>query len=71
MTLIRFILFVILIYLLFKIAKNFLKIFTPPKPEVKGEPKEQSRQFKDDEIEDIDFKEVDRKHGEEKSDKTD
>jgi len=59
---IRFILFLILFYAIYYAAKKILHaLFSPPKSEVKGEPKKKMRTFDPGDIEDIDYKEVNRK----------
>jgi hypothetical protein len=58
---IRFILFVILFYLIYTIGKKFLQLLSPPKTNIKGNPSKNTRTFDQDQIEDIDYEEVDKK----------
>ena len=60
---IRLILYIILIYLIFHIAKKVYQFFNPPKKsEVKGNPKKKVKTFDPEDIEDIDYEEVENKN---------
>jgi hypothetical protein len=58
---IRFILFVILFYLIYNVGKKFLQFLSPPKSNIKGNPSKNSRTFDPNQIEDIDYEEVEKK----------
>jgi hypothetical protein len=58
---IRFILFLILFYLIYNIGKKFLRFIFPHQPEVKGNPKKRVKKFDPEDIEDIDYEEVEDK----------
>jgi hypothetical protein len=55
---IRFILFLILFYLIYNIGRKFLRFIIPRQPEVKGNPKKGAKKFDPEDIEDIDYEEV-------------
>ncbi|MEJ2633695.1 MAG: hypothetical protein P8184_00200 [Calditrichia bacterium] len=57
---IRFILYIVLFYLIYKMVKKFFNILFTPKPEVKGEPRKDINTFNPKDIEDIDYEEVKR-----------
>lgn len=59
---IRFILYVILFYLIYKIGKKFIQFLFPTQTEIKGKPKRKVRSYDTDDIEDIDYEEVERKN---------
>lgn len=58
---IRFILFVILFYLIYNFAKKFLQLISPPKSNIKGNPNKNTRTIDPNQIEDIDYEEVEKK----------
>ena len=55
---IRFILFLILFYLIYNIGKKFLRFIISHQPEVKGNPKKRVKDFDPEDIEDIDYEEI-------------
>ena len=59
---IRFILYVILFYLIYSVAKKVVAFFSQPKSEVKGSPQKKVKIFNPEDIEDIDYKEVEKNH---------
>jgi hypothetical protein len=58
---IRFILFVILFYLIYNVAKKFLQFLSPPNSNIKGKANKNTRTFDPNQIEDIDYEEVEKK----------
>ncbi len=58
----RLILFAILFYLIFRVVKKLIYFFTPPKSEVKGKPQKKIKSYDPENIEDIDYQEVDKKN---------
>ena len=59
----RLVLYIILIYLIIHLAKKVIAFLKPGPGDVKGQPKNKIRSFDPANIEDIDFKEVDKKNG--------
>ena len=57
----RFILFAILFYLIFRVIKKIKFFFTPPRSEVKGQPQKKIKSFDPEDIEDIDYQEIEKK----------
>lgn len=59
---IRLILFAILFYLIYKIGKKIIQFLFPTQTEIKGKPKQKIRTYDTDDIEDIDYEEVEGKN---------
>ncbi len=59
---IRFILYVILFYLIYSVVKKVVLFFSQPRSEVKGTPNKKVKTFDPEDIEDIDYKEVEKNH---------
>jgi len=58
---VRLILFAILFYLIFRVVRKLKFFFTPPKSEVKGQPQKKIKSYDPENIEDIDYQEVEKK----------
>ena len=58
---VRLILFAILFYLIFRVVRKLMLFFSPPKSEVKGNPRKEVKSFDPEDIEDIDYQEVEKK----------
>ncbi len=63
---IRFFLFIILLFLIWQFTKKIFVLFFTPHSEVKGNSRKKNQKFDPDDIEDIDYKEVKRKRMNEK-----
>jgi hypothetical protein len=61
---IRLILFAILFYLIFRVVRKLMLFFSPPKSEVQGKPSKEIKSFDPEDIEDIDYQEVEKKNEE-------
>lgn len=62
MILLRFILLILLFSLIYKLAKNVVNFFTLPQNKTKENSRKKIQRFDPNQIEDIDYKEVKRKH---------
>ena len=62
MILLRFILLILLFSLIYKLAKNVVNFFALPQNKTKENSRKKIQRFDPNQIEDIDYKEVKRKH---------
>lgn len=61
---IRLLFYFFLFYFIYQVVKSVVKFLFQPTNTVKGTPKKDNlRHFNSDEIEDVDYEEVDKKHG--------
>jgi hypothetical protein len=58
---IRFILYLILFYLIFRLARKMLGFFSSPSSKVEGSSVKKEREFDPKNIEDVDYEEIKRK----------
>jgi hypothetical protein len=58
---IRLLFYIILFYFLYQIGKKVYAFLTTPPQRVKGEPRKKVNKFENEDIEDVDYKEVKRK----------